>query len=281
MIPLIIDNKTTNYMISDTGEIFNKKTKKYLKGTIRNGYRMVKLTIDNKKKDYSVHRLVALSFLENPKNLSQVNHKDRNKLNNTVENLEWVSNSENMQHMHKTGKKKRQKILTIQEPIDETHGWKQYKDTNYWFNKDGQGVNIKTNKYLNTSINNSGYSRYYLYINSQRFALLAHRIIYELFSGEKLTKTDQINHKDGNKQNNTYENLEKVNNKENMYHSFYILKKNIKPVLQYDLNNNLIKEYPSISVAARSLNICDSGIVQACKGIINTYYGFIWKYKEV
>lgn len=59
---------------------------------------MVKLTINGKKKDYLVHRLVALTFLDNPFNLPQVNHKDKNKLNNSVSNLEWISIKDNMIH---------------------------------------------------------------------------------------------------------------------------------------------------------------------------------------
>ena len=61
-----------------------------------------------------VHRLVAECFIPNPDNLPQVNHKDCNKSNNSVDNLEWISKAENIQHSHASGRmEKRYKIGTI------------------------------------------------------------------------------------------------------------------------------------------------------------------------
>lgn len=59
--------------------------------------------INLKQKKYSVHRLVAETFLENPNNYPCVNHKDGNKLNNNVDNLEWCTRSANTKHAYKLG----------------------------------------------------------------------------------------------------------------------------------------------------------------------------------
>lgn len=67
-----------------------------------NGYLMV--TLDGKQ--LSVHRLVAMHFLPNPYNYSQVNHKDGNKLNNHYSNLEWCNPEQNIQHALETGLRK-------------------------------------------------------------------------------------------------------------------------------------------------------------------------------
>ena len=62
------------------------------------GYLSVMLTINGKQKRVGVHRLVAQAFIPNPDNKPQVNHIDGNKHNNKVDNLEWVTREENMQH---------------------------------------------------------------------------------------------------------------------------------------------------------------------------------------
>ena len=67
------------------------------------GYMRVSVTIDRRKKTYKVHREVAKAFLENASLLPQVNHKDGNKENNAVENLEWISNQNNARHAVRSG----------------------------------------------------------------------------------------------------------------------------------------------------------------------------------
>ena len=79
------------YQVSNLGRVWNVKLQRYLKGSYdKDGYIRVNLTAKNgKAKIERVHRLVALAFLDNPNNYPQVNHKDENKQNNCVSNLEW------------------------------------------------------------------------------------------------------------------------------------------------------------------------------------------------
>lgn len=96
-----------SYQISDRGRIFTKRRlignrleygKELHPSLTIDGYFKVSLSNNGTIKHYFLHRLVAEQFIENPNNLPQVNHKDGNKLNNTVSNLEWCSRLDNMRH---------------------------------------------------------------------------------------------------------------------------------------------------------------------------------------
>lgn len=88
-----------NYAVNMYGDVVNKNTRHHLKQNINNaGYYRVELCGTGKKKKHFIHRLVALSFISNAKCLSQVNHKDGNKLNNRADNLEWCTASDNRKH---------------------------------------------------------------------------------------------------------------------------------------------------------------------------------------
>lgn len=92
-----------NYNISEDGEIYDKKNK--LKSSFINefGYVLVTLFKNNKQKALRVSRLVAIAYIDNPYNLPEVNHKDGNKKNNSVSNLEWCTRSYNTKHAWTTG----------------------------------------------------------------------------------------------------------------------------------------------------------------------------------
>ena len=90
------------YQVSSLGSIRNKKMN--LKQSYdRNKYRVITLCKNGIQKKYRVNRIVAIAFIPNNYNKAQVNHIDGNKENNCVNNLEWVTNKENMDHALKTG----------------------------------------------------------------------------------------------------------------------------------------------------------------------------------
>lgn len=92
------------YWINKKGEMIGRKGKKIYHRIIdKKGYEKIILKSKQKTKMLRIHRLVALAFIPNPENKPQVNHIDCNKLNNSVENLEWVTNQENHNHKMENG----------------------------------------------------------------------------------------------------------------------------------------------------------------------------------
>lgn len=89
------------YSINELGEVKNNKTNKLIIGDVNNaGYFRVSLCdkSNSRSKRYFRHRLVAEHFIDNPNNLTEVNHIDGNKSHNYVDNLEWISRKDNERH---------------------------------------------------------------------------------------------------------------------------------------------------------------------------------------
>lgn len=113
-----------NYEISSFGNIRNKTTNYILKPNLKSGYYGVSIR-NNEGKNIcmKIHRLVALSFIPNPENKYTVNHKDHNKVNNNLSNLEWATTTEQNKHKRKPKKE-------VQELISSRAVWRIDKDTN-------------------------------------------------------------------------------------------------------------------------------------------------------
>ena len=157
---IFTDSKGREYkIISQIKQIFKTK----------NGYIRVKLWKNGKSKNFLVHRLVAIAFIDNPNNFRCVNHKDENKENNYVENLEWCDHKYNVN-----------------------------------------------------------------------------------FGNHKI------------KVSNTQKNRKDLS----------------KPIIQIDLEGNIINQYPSIKEAARYNNLFHSNISKVLLGKNKTCGGYIWKYKN-
>lgn len=136
------------YLIGSDGTVWSKRRKKYIAQRLdRYGYPRVNLYEGTKLHTATVHRLLALAFIENddPKNKLEVNHIDGNKVNNKLSNLEWVTSSENQIHAFETGlqkghkgesngmaKYKEEDVVIVCEMLSEGYGNAQIRDiTNY------------------------------------------------------------------------------------------------------------------------------------------------------
>lgn len=125
------------YSVTKDGKI-RSHPKRHGNGGLRNGrwlkpwlgnrgYLIINLRKNGKRKMFTVHRLVALTHIPNPKNKLEINHKDGNRLNNSVDNLEWCTRKENSDHAWKIG------LFDNRNTSGENHGrakltWKQVNE---------------------------------------------------------------------------------------------------------------------------------------------------------
>jgi hypothetical protein len=332
-----------NYSVSNFGNIKNNTTCKIMKTSIKAGYYNVSLTNNKKRRTLKIHRIVAKAFISNPENKSDVNHKDKNKLNNNLDNLEWNTRKENNIHRCQnititTNKNKRisrldktsNNVLESYNSIQEAGEWavkngytknehngrnaignclqglsksaygflwscddnnndldgeiwkeviveNKYSDKKYFVSNLGRFKNNSGTIMNNYKINENGYIRVYIYNKTY----LLHRLIAFVFL-ENPENKEQVNHIDGNKINNKVENLEWVTCSENNLHKHKIGLGNnyTRKIGQYDLDSNLIKEYPSIVAASLELNTSKTNIRGVLTNYRKTAKGFIWKYLD-
>ena len=106
------------YAITSCGRIWSYISRKFLKPRMdKDGYLMINLHKNNKMKTFKVHRLVAEAYICNPEELPQINHKDENKANNCVGNLEWCTHTYNQNygaHNEKIAKSRRKAVFCVE-----------------------------------------------------------------------------------------------------------------------------------------------------------------------
>ena len=229
------------YKISNIGNVFSCYSNKILSPGITNdGYKYVVLFKNKQRKNYTVHRLVAIAFIDNPNNLPCVNHKDENTLNNCVDNLEWCTIQYNntykdihmrryaptAKHVYRYDRKG-----TIVEEYDSA-------------NQAGRSLHASVGDIVDCCNNNA-----FTYLNS----VWSYKVLSE---NEVLEKFNQSNNTIRSRKNN----------------------KLSKPVKQFDLNMNFINMYPSTQEASRQLGISQSLIASVCRGEHPHTHNFIFKY---
>lgn len=107
----IIEVKGVKYIVSSDGKVYSTNTcgrsyyhKEISQRLNKDGYFQITVGLNENRTQYRVHRMVAEAFIPNPDNLPEVNHKDYDRTNNSVENLEWATHADNMAHSAGTGR---------------------------------------------------------------------------------------------------------------------------------------------------------------------------------
>lgn len=96
-------------------KVLKTYNKKYKRSNISQRKQVV-LSVNMKTKTYDLHKLIALTWIPNPKKLDTVNHKDGNTFNNNIKNLEWISKADNNRHAFRKGIVKTQKLVAMLDP---------------------------------------------------------------------------------------------------------------------------------------------------------------------
>lgn len=236
------------YQVSNLGRVRSLKYNhtenkiKLLKQRDTKGYKSVVLYKNKQARHHYIHRLVATAFIFNSdvNKYTEVNHKDEDKNNNCVWNLEWCDRKYNMNYG--TVKERTVKYL-----INHNN---EISKTVYQYDLCGNFVK----EYSST-------------MEAQRQSSYSQGTISSCCRGERNSAYGYIW---------SYKELTKEEIKKIAY------KANIgRTILQFDLNDNFIKEYTSINEIKKELNIkYNEYISSCCKGKRNKAYGFKWKYKE-
>lgn len=223
------------------------------------------LGINIGKKKYA-HRIVAETFISNPNNLPQVNHKDGNTKNNYAgclekeykdSNLEWVTPKENMRHASMMG------LINCESELRKKSAENNRNKINYEAQSkavvqlDLNGVFITEYKSVREASENTGCQR------SQIIAVCKKKYARKSSGGYLWVYKDEYD----------------PNKKYSYFATFKEVAK--KPVLQFTLEGQLIAEYESIQEACRKNKFNgDSYISEVCKGRRKQYKGYVWKYKN-
>jgi hypothetical protein len=252
-----------NYSVSNTGEIRNNTSNRILKYYIRNGYKSLTLSKNNVKKTYNIHNIVANHFLEKPTiNKYVVNHKDEDKLNNHIDNLEFISYRDNTIYSMTSDRTKNNNTYDLSEFTDIPNYSK------YMISKKGEIYSKNIQRLVCLTILPCGYYKIKLKSDDNKYKDLYIHVLVAMTYLNYIQNGNEyvINHIDGNKSNNNLNNLEIVTQKENMRHSVMINNDKIfRRAVYYIDDNNTIVEYKSAKEASINTNIDNSSILKSCK----------------
>lgn len=287
-----------NYEVSNMGNVRNKDGKELKKYC--NKYYYVTLYDANQDSfKVAVHRLVAKAFIPNPLYLEVVNHKDENKLNNCVDNLEWTSLLENVQYSSKKHpnderyKQASKKVLQYSLEGDFIKEWDSLREASKTLHiHEGSISSCVRNK---TKSSGGFQWKYYevnfpikipAYNRGKKFRKI---IQYDLFGNfikvwniaEDISK--ELNIATANIWNCCSGRTETSGK---FIWRFYCenfpkkIETPFKKVCQFDLEGNLINTYDNILEASKNLGHYPGLIRSCCKGLRDKAYGFVWKYES-
>ena len=258
-----------DFFISSNGRIWSRFIENIISMREKEGYICASI-------DYTffhVHVLVAKTFLGHVPGNGVVCHKNGDNLDNCVENLEIVRKGD-----RKIKNTKKYKIAP-REKAERPEGKVWPGNENYVVTEDGRIYNIEKQYFLSM-----GNCKSYFTVSIGGKTFYRHRMVAETYLEKPSEECTQVNHIDGNKQNNHVSNLEWVTQAQNSSHavqSLYkekIITSNQMPVISTD-EDGIEREYSGVKAAWRETGINSGTISAVCKGRGKTAGGLKWRYK--
>lgn len=224
---------------------------KILKGVINQGYRKVSLKIQNQKaKNKFVHRLIAETFIINVENYVCVNHIDGDKLNNSIDNLEWCSLSHNTKHSYHVLKRKMSGFITNERKRKKVAKYDlngNFVDSYLSIADAAKSIGMSSEGRIGEICSNKiKIDKYGVEFSDKT----AKGYMFRFFDDKPLIKIDRYIKSDHKKQ---------------------------QGIIVFDLKENIIGEFISIKEAAMKLNLTENGIYRTLRGEIKKHKGYTFK----
>lgn len=225
-------NDIPDVMISNHGRVFSCKTMKLLSvAKMNTGYMYAVTKRDGIHFSFLIHREVAKHFLSPPDNKRKiVHHIDGDELNNRADNLEWVTQSQNVKHAQKNMPEQFNKSVFNADENCTLNPGEQIKPSPignpglYMITSHGRVYSNTRKGWLSQTLSKNGYMKTEVRSSSKetnRLSIGIDRLVAITFFGDKSNEGYVVNHIDGNKTNNHIENLEWVTRRENSRKSYH------------------------------------------------------------
>jgi len=272
----------SRYHVSSSGDIRNSKNGYVLKQHPNpDGYPTVGLTPSKIRvtKTYLVHTLVAKTFLQQVDGKPFVDHINKIRDDNRVENLRWASALEQVRNR---GLVKQPRRTQQQDILGEIWGNVSVVvgETDIMLGASDKGRIRLPSGYVTTGNGKPAkvYKSVCIANQGKQKKMYCHVLVAQAFLGPKVGKDCVVNHIDHDRHNNTLDNLEYCSYKENAVNSFLSAgsKRKYTAVTQLALDGTPVKRYLSLAEAERQTGVQSANIVSACKGRLKTAGGFKW-----
>lgn len=240
-----IEGTSGKYKISNLGRVIGQNGRQLKLTEMKIGYLSIAISLEGKPKRHYVHKLVAAHFLPHELDDLVVNHRDGNKHNNVVSNLEFVSRAENASHWAKTSRSskagrnrtgycgrghkligdrvyclecRKLKAAGIEHTPPNDCNWKEIPSTDYLVSDTGLVWSNKTRRLIRAGVNNPGYKYVNLRVDGKSKNFAVSRLVAETFISaiEEGLIVDHIN---SDKLDNNVTNLRIISKKANSLHS--------------------------------------------------------------